>query len=751
MTIRLKPLSLSLFTTLFVTIYLILLFVLGNISYRKFEHIDRQFQLASENSAAAEIEAALAEAIDLIKKKNRLLATREEIGQQFYDSSLYRHWHNYRTSNIEYISPYTLDIAIYDLQGDVLTPIESSLLPTKIASDGAGFSIRVRDHEPQILVTTAVEEPVSRKRLGYLATISKLRPILNQLGDFHYIDRDSFSITLDEGDNLSAQSLLDKLNYNITGNPYADAIRPVLKQSLLQLAGYTLLLTLLIFPLAAWLINRPIVNISQQIDHLKGSPRTVFNQQRVKPLFIRELDKIQASLYAYHNNLTQVNSFLDQKTQELDAMVQLDPLTGVMNRRAFDAYWREATDIVKHDSDELCLILFDIDHFKALNDSYGHHTGDEVLIAIAQTLKAIFPSREQLFRLSGDEFATILTGISPRKAMRLAKQCHLAVTNHPFSKLGINEPVRISIGLADTRIEKGVNINTLHWQADIAIHFAKRPGYSSIIRFQPELAESSRGLFSNHTHNAVYAAVTRGTGLLMHYQPIVDLQDGKPHYYEALVRIEHGDQLIMPSHIFPLVEARSLDQDLDRHIIGKIVNDLQAGIIPRGTGVSINISAPSIIDNELIKHLAVFKPFMDDYKLLIEVTETALITQLQAARQNLENLRDMGFSIALDDFGSGYSSLRYLGAMPVDVVKFDISLTRFGPGLKEHPILSYLAKMITESGHLLIAEGIESAQVAEQLSRLGFRYGQGYHFGRPSYPALESNGVEKPGNYSAES
>ncbi|MCM8921951.1 MAG: GGDEF domain-containing phosphodiesterase, partial [Candidatus Thiodiazotropha sp.] len=319
----------------------------------------------------------------------------------------------------------------------------------------------------------------------------------------------------------------------------------------------------------------------------------------------------------------------------------------------------------------------------------------------------------------------------------------------PFNKLGINEPVRMSIGLAHTKSDENESINSLQWQADIAIHFAKRPGYSSIVRFTSELAENAQGLFSNRTHSAVYEAITRGTGLVMHYQPIVNLEDGKPQYYEALLRIVHEGQLIMPSHIFPLVEARSLELDLDRQVIAKIIEDLQNQVIPIGTGVSINISAPAIVESELLKWLAAFKPHMNDYKLLIEVTETALITQLQTARNNLESLRSMGFRVALDDFGSGYSSLRYLGAMPVDVVKFDITLTRLLDDEANSPILNYLAKMITESGHLLVAEGIESVENAEQLAMLGFRYGQGYYFGRPTLTIQSLESTDGPVNYSA--
>ncbi|MES9992844.1 MAG: bifunctional diguanylate cyclase/phosphodiesterase [Candidatus Thiodiazotropha sp.] len=749
MDIRPKPLSFSLFTALFVFLFLILLFTLGNLTYLQFEKLDEKFRIAGEQSAAAEIEFALVEAISLSEEKTRQLAAWEEVRQQLDISTFYSYWYRYRAKNNNFVTAFTLDVAIYDIQGRVLSAIDTSLLPLKIDTKRMGHSIEVRDSIPLIRVVSPVVDQVSGITIGYLATENHLFTIFNSLSHFNYIERSSINITIADANNLSSQTFLQHIDYRLTGDPYAAAIKPLIKESLLQLAATALILTLFIFPLAAWLLNRPILQLSKQIDRLQSLPHTPVDQEGVKPLFIKELDKIQTSLYAYHNNLSQAHTTLDQKNQELDDLAQHDPLTGVMNRRAFDAYWREVSDVYKHSTNEICLILFDINHFKALNDTYGHHTGDEILIAIAQTIKNILHSREQLFRLSGDEFATILIGIPPRKALQIAKQCHLAITNYPFDKLGVNEPVRISIGLADTSADSYEDINALQWQADVAIHFAKRPGYSSIVHFKPELAENARGLFSSQTHSAVYEAVTRGTGLVMHYQPIVDLEDGRPQYFEALVRIVHDGQLIMPSHIFPLVEARSLDQDLDFHVIEKTVSDLQLGKIPRNTGVSINISAPTIVENELVNRLAAFKPFMDDYKLLIEVTETALITQLQTARKNLEILRNMGFTIALDDFGSGYSSLRYLGAMPVDVVKFDITLTRLVDDRANNLILNHLAKMITESGHLLVAEGIETAQIAEQMTQLGFRYGQGYYFGRPARNIEKSTSPASTANYSA--
>ncbi|MCU7803773.1 MAG: bifunctional diguanylate cyclase/phosphodiesterase [Candidatus Thiodiazotropha sp. (ex Lucinoma borealis)] len=749
MAIRLKPLSLSVFTTIFVMAFLILLFSIGHLTYREIDKLDSKFRAANELRAESEVQSTLYESINLIEQKTGQLAAWEELTQQLNNSTFYTYWHRYRSKSSSFVSDYTLDVALYDHQGEVLAPIDTSLLPAKINLDNTDHYLRVSQSEPLLVVIKPVVDASTQRNLGYVATISRLLPVFNSLGNFNQVDPNSLSIDIIETDRIESPAFVEHIHYQLSSDPYTEAMKTVIEESLLHLANIAFILTLLIFPLAAWLVNRPILQISQQIDQLKKNPQTLVNSHKKTPLLIKELDKIQDSLNVYHNQLNQVNTTLDEKTRELNDLTHHDPLTGALNRTAFDNYWHEVSDVFQYSPNLICLMLFDINHFKALNDTYGHQAGDEVLIAISQTIKNIFRGRERLFRIGGDEFASVLIGVNPRKAMQIAKQCHQAITNYPFNKLGINEPVRMSIGLAHTKSDENESINSLQWQADIAIHFAKRPGYSSIVRFTSELAENAQGLFSNRTHSAVYEAITRGTGLVMHYQPIVNLEDGKPQYYEALLRIVHEGQLIMPSHIFPLVEARSLELDLDRQVIAKIIEDLQNQVIPIGTGVSINISAPAIVESELLKWLAAFKPHMNDYKLLIEVTETALITQLQTARNNLESLRSMGFRVALDDFGSGYSSLRYLGAMPVDVVKFDITLTRLLDDEANSPILNYLAKMITESGHLLVAEGIESVETAEQLAKLGFRYGQGYYFGRPTLTIQSLESTDGPVNYSA--
>ena len=749
MGIRFRPISLGVFTTIFIAIFLILLFSLGRVTYLEVSKLDSQFRSANAQRADEEIRSALTESVRLIEQKTIQMANWEEAVQQLIDPTYYTYWYRHRAKDNRFISDHTLDLALYDLHGTVLSHIDTSLMPEQLETMDTGHYIRVSEYQPFVMVVKPIKDNFSQRHLGYIATLNRLLPVVYSSRQFSLVNPETLSVSLRQTDRISSEAFSQHIHYQLSSDPYTEAVQSEMTESLLRLASITAILTLLIFPLAAWLVSRPIMQISQHIDQLKQSPYDPVFSESQNPLLIKELDKIRKSLNVYHNQLNLVNSSLDEKTRELQDLAHHDPLTGVMNRSAFDDYWREVSDVFQYSRNQTCLILFDINHFKALNDTYGHQAGDEVLIAISQVIKNILHGREQLFRLGGDEFATILIGCNARKAMQVAKQCHLAITHYPFEKLGILEPVRISIGLAHTSPEESGSIDSLQWQADVAIHFAKRPGYSNIVSFTAELAKNAQGLFSNRTHSVVFDAISNGTGLVMHYQPIVNLNNGEAQYYEALIRIEHEDQLIMPSHIFPLVEARSLELDLDRQVIQKIIADLKNKAIPAGTGVSVNISAPSIVDSELLKWLEELKPYMHDYKLLIEVTETALITQLQTARKNLEALRSMGFHIALDDFGSGYSSLRYLGAMPVDVVKFDITLTRLIESEKVNPILNHLAQMITESGHLLVAEGIETEQAAKQLNHLGFRYGQGYYFGKPTagFPRPKVN--KEPINFSA--
>ena len=731
---NIKSLSISLYTTLFIGIFLLVLGVLGLVTYREVLRLEEEFHNASQVKAAKEIEQAIEAVIKDIGQHTREYANWEEVLQQLQNPVFYPVWRKYQAIDHTILPEYVVEVSLYDEQGKALENADRSTLPNRLKTTQSDSSLIVTNGVPMVISVAPVPNPKDEKPLGYIAMRSEFYPEFFRLGRFNHINQKSILFNFGRNEAIAWPDVPDRIQYLLLSDPLAEALKQVMAKSVIRLAVMLAVFALLVFPVAACLIGRPIRLISQHIDVLRRHTYLPIPDSLEKRLPIKELDKVRKSLNDYHRQLHEVNTSLDEKNKELWELAHHDPLTGVGNRRAFDEYCREVTHIFSNSRSMLSLVLIDVNHFKAINDTYGHQIGDEVLIAISHTVRAVLRKGEQLFRLGGDEFAAMLIDCPPREAQLIAERCQQAIANHPFERLGIKEPVRISIGLSHANADTPVSLFSLQWQADVAMYTAKRPGRSHIAHFTPEMEERAQGLLSSCANSAVYEAITQGTGLVMYYQPIVSLEDGCIQYYEALARIVHEGEMIMPSHIFPLVEARRLELDLDRRIIDKISTDLRVRIIPPGTGISINLSAPALIDSEIIQRLAALKPLMQDYRMVLEITETALITQLQIATKHLGQLKWMGFQIALDDFGSGYSSLRYLAQMPVDIVKFDITLTQLVDDRSQQPILKHLTKMIDEAGYQLVAEGIESKSLAEKLRRLGFQWGQGSHFGEPRIP-----------------
>lgn len=488
-----------------------------------------------------------------------------------------------------------------------------------------------------------------------------------------------------------------------------------------------------------FLVLRPLQSIALHVERLGGGPDGSAVPAGDAGLPVVEAERIRASLDECHGALALVHGDLEQASRELRALADHDALTGARNRKAFDEYLRDLPATLSGRRITVSFALFDISHFKALNDTYGHQTGNEILRQVARRMTTVLRQGEHLFRVGGDEFALIMPGTDATGAQRLAERCLQELEAEDFTVLGVREPVRVCVGIASASFDDRESLSTLQWRADIAMYNAKRPGTANIAVFNEDMARGHEGIFSNHVNTAVYEAITLGTGLTMFYQPVIQLETGDVQYYEALVRIRSGQEWLSPSVIFPLVEARRLEVDLDLAVMKRVLEDLRTGKVQRGSGVSINLSGPAVINKNLIKWLAGFKPFLRDYRIVLEVTETALITQIANAGENLARLREQGFEIALDDFGSGYSSFHYLASMPVDTVKFDISLIRGLGDDKQRMIVEHLVAMIDGIGHRLVAEGIEDEDVLESVRQAGFSLGQGYYFGRPAQTAWRSD------------
>jgi diguanylate cyclase (GGDEF)-like protein len=710
----------------------------GTFTYSEFQRVRADMEASGRDAARDELHAVMDHLLADAAQVAERFAAWEEVDQQLREPRYYAYWRSRRMLDASFLADNVVDAEVYGPDGVALAEFDTSTLPLQIGLPPPPAYVDHSGGAPTLLIFRPVRGDAGGPRGAHQGYVGLRLEFLDELREhfaYRYTDADSIYFEPATSGSLTWEQLKGQARFALRENPMEEAVSGLLSTAIFNLSVILGLFALTLFPALVFLIVRPLRAISAHIDRLKGSPGGLMLDELAGVLPVAETEKIRESLNEYQSRLVDVHSSLEEKSQELWAMAHHDALTATKNRRAFDEFMHSLPQLLGERDIGVCFALFDVNHFKAINDSYGHSVGDQVLKVIAGRIKAVLRRNEELFRIGGDEFAVILTDCDESSALRIAERCHEKIVGYDFGKLGIREPLRISAGLASARIDDVEDLQTLQWKADVAMYRAKRPGHANVVMFSEELARDSEGLFSSWVNTAVYDAVIYGTGLTMHYQPIVDLQDGAICHYEALVRIERDGEIIEPSNIFPVIEARRLEVELDRAVVRRILGDLRDGRVQLGTGVSLNLAGPTLVHEQVCTWLEEFRPFLKDYRVMIEVTETALITQIGLANENLNRLRQQGFEIALDDFGSGYSSVRYLASMPVDVVKFDITLVHGLRNESQRNLVTHLAQMILESGHQLVAEGIEDVALLEAARAAGFTRGQGYLMGRPEVRA----------------
>ncbi|WP_018949459.1 bifunctional diguanylate cyclase/phosphodiesterase [Thioalkalivibrio sp. ALMg11] len=725
--------SITLYALLLAAVALVTLASFGLYTWHKVDQLRDEVYVSGYEAARQE----LANALGHVRKDAALQASRfarwEEVRQQLGTPHYYGYWKNHRMHQAGILADRVLDTQIYDHQGVALPDSPTVSLPARLELPPPAPRAVQGDAEPLLLIIEPIPAPdAAEPPRGYVALQSRFLDALREGHVYHYIDPESIRFDLGEQETILAGELLRHAQFDLRPNPLADQVEALLWGAVINLGGILGLITLILFATLVYLIVRPLRAIAGHIDRLRESAGSLVLERAGGLLPIAETEKIRASLNSYQARLQDVHSSLEAKNREFWRIAHHDALTGVRNRRAFDEYWDTLPRLAARHTYPVCFALFDINHFKAINDSYGHQTGDAVLQSVARSIDEVMREGEHLFRIGGDEFAAILLDCDESGAQRLGERCQERIRATDFTQYGVREPIKISIGLAVAPGNDAPAMLALQWQADVAMYKAKRPGSSPVVLFTPELEKDTQSLYSNWINNAVYEAITRGTGIRMAYQPVVALNEHHSSYVEALLRIEHQGEIIGPADIFPVVEARHLEVDLDRAVLTRILGDLRASLIPPGVGISINLSGPTIVNAGLTQWLEAFVPFLQDRPIILEVTETALITEIGLATENLQRLRQQGFLVALDDFGSGYSSIRYLASMPVDTVKFDISLIRSLDVPDQHHIVEGLVQMIRDVGYTTVAEGIETAEQLSRVCALKFDFAQGYHLGHPA-------------------
>jgi diguanylate cyclase (GGDEF)-like protein len=405
-----------------------------------------------------------------------------------------------------------------------------------------------------------------------------------------------------------------------------------------------------------------------------------------------------------------------------------DALTDLANRDLFEQAARDGLA-----GPGLSLALIDLDDFKAINDRLGHVAGDALLIAVGDRLRGCVRHADTVARLGGDEFGLLLPDLSGRDATDVLDRIGEALAR-PVAVHGHDLLVRASIGLAEGR--DGDDAEELLRRADVAMYEAKSLGKGRVVRFDAAMDQCRAEL----TRMAADLRAALGTEQLhLLYQPIVSLPGGELYAVEALARWNHPERgPISPAEFIVAAERTGLIVPLGAWILEQACRQAAAWRRELGDAaprtVTVNVSARQLRETGFADEVGAVlrRTGLPAEVLTVEVTETAVFDS-SSAIDTLRAVKALGVQIALDDFGTGHSSLGLLQAAPVDVLKVDKSfvdnITLRG---RHATIATALINVSNELQLTAVAEGVETAEQADELSRLGYRYAQGYLFGRPT-------------------
>ncbi|HMM47350.1 MAG TPA: EAL domain-containing protein [Thiobacillaceae bacterium] len=733
---RLPPRPIAHYALALLLVLVLALVVFAALVRHDTARLQEQVARSDEMLARQELEEAIVLLSRQVDEVAGELVQWDEARQQLDDPTYYAYWRNVRVSaaGVLPVSGALDGLDLYDRQGNNLSTDRrgEAAMPAHVDTRDLRPFLRHESGRDRVyFFHPFYQDAAHTVVIGYAGIRYDFQLGLDQLRKFRYLDIDSVHVVSREGEAFPLEGVLSALQLKARANPETRALEEIIIRSFYEMAAILAVVSLIGYLALVSAVTKPLRRLSDHIEGMRRGTGGMLDASYRGMLAVTELENVRQSLNDYQGQLDDMHLSLAGKNRELWALAHCDPLTGIFNRRAFEDDWR----VMRRASNEKVLsvafLLFDCDHFKAINDTYGHQVGDQVIRSLAESLRSGLRVGDRLYRLGGDEFATTLISVDVDGARQVAERCVEQVLNHDFTALGVKEPVRISVGIAVLEATGDGVLQQLHRQADIAMYHAKRPGQSKITVYTPEMGAGQDVLVSNAETSAVFEAMVDPGRLEIHYQPVLALAARRVEYYEALVRIRTARDLIMPASIFPLVELRGLETELDLAVLERVRRDLEAGRIPSGAGVALNVSGPGIVNARVIDKLLDFAPLLPACKLVLEVTETSLITQIAQATANLNRLRKEGFTIALDDFGSGYSSLRYLSNMPVDLVKFDISMVHSleRPG-RQAVLVEDLARLIRDAGYQLVAEGVESESLLQRVAALGFSHAQGFHIGR---------------------
>lgn len=444
---------------------------------------------------------------------------------------------------------------------------------------------------------------------------------------------------------------------------------------------------------------------------------------------------ISTSNYIHYVAVISDITALKQAEYRLEKLAHFDSLTSLPNRSLFFERLQHALNQSARNGSRMALLFLDVDRFKSINDTYGHDTGDQLLVQVSKQLKTCIRRSDTLSRLGGDEFTVILTNVNqPGLIERSARRLLASLAEPIYTDSNIFH-ISGSLGIA-IYPEDGQDCHTLLKHADIAMYHAKDNGRNSFQFFDSTLNTHSqtRIYIEENLHEAL-----KSKELFIEYQPRFDMSGQCMTGAEALIRWRHPEKgLIPPSEFIPVAENSDLIITIGRFVLNEACYTAKQWLdnghqVP----VSVNLSPQQLHDPHIISDIqqALKNSQLPPDHLELEITETQVIDNIDQVSGTLTTLRQMGVRLSVDDFGTGYSSLIYLKKLPFNTVKIDRSFVADVPGDSDDEILIGAIISMSHSLNLsVVAEGVETAEQLAFLKALGCNEIQGFLLAKPGSP-----------------
>jgi diguanylate cyclase (GGDEF)-like protein len=425
---------------------------------------------------------------------------------------------------------------------------------------------------------------------------------------------------------------------------------------------------------------------------------------------------------------------LRNRTKEISHRATHDDLTGLPNRTLFRERIDEAIALAAGRYEKVAVLLMDIDGFKEINDTLGHHNGDVLLEHAGNRLSEALGEECMVARLGGDEFGVLIYRVPGRSGAREVAELALRCFKEPFAISDLTIEVRVSLGIA-LYPDHGAGANALLQRADVAMYQAK-DAHTELTIYAPEFDSYSPALLSLVPE--LRHAIESGE-MWVCFQPITALPSGEVHGVEALIRWEHPNLGPMPPDTFiPIAERTGLIRGITLYVLNEALSCLRS---LRGAGyelsVAINLSANGLHDPALIRDIEEIlrKWRLDSSVLELEITESTLSSDPVAAASILHELSEMGVRLAIDDFGTGYSSLSRLRELPVSTIKIDKSFVlSMHANEDDAAIVRSTIDLAHNLGLRAVAEGVEDRSILDDLVALSCDFAQGDYLGKPLRP-----------------